>query len=246
MKQNDLEVLTSSLKFLPLLIILIISFGYLDVYFYYSNFSILIHNYLDASEIIFLFSPILFLIVLILIIHLYLPLTLLGYFKKHNTKLLHIAERHSILFFSIGILILSILFFIAFYWGQEINNDLTKNPEYMESQFFEFILYCMLTCWVLVSITLLTKINFRFIIPLIILSFIWFLTKSNANKARRLPTYDVSLTLIDKNIISTNDSIYFIGETRNYIFLRNMNSKFNSIISKQDVTNIQQRKVIQK
>ena len=216
--------------YLPLITIIYIIVGDCYEYFLYDNFGINIFNLTDASEVLFLFFPIAFYISFILV-----GVLIFVFFIR-------MAHRVLILYFlSIAALISGVIYAFAQYIFNnlvDVGIALIITRSLMEILALLVIMYMDRLILDKMLPNLLEHIKFFRNSFTCLAVFLFFIFIHNAAKVEALM---ISANLFDiKEIIKTkdqtivtNDTIVYVGETKNFIILKNFDTSI--IINKEDL-----------
>jgi len=248
---------------IPIGYILLVCIGYAEKSVFYHNFDIDVAPYLDFEEYLFIFLPITsFFIFFILIISIYFTgiigslIVLIKPKKEKNNKKekkLEVKEEAEInkklkktyLLRRIAAIILLTLLFASPFVVYLLQPWLL-NPTI---QWYKtYLIIWSITLFILFLYRTIKIQNdsdrarlyllYAVIAPLILV-FIW---NYKTNKAKLILDGEsktkISFIKKDKKI-TTNDTIVFIGQTRNYLFLRNLKSNGNLIYKKENIDEIE-------
>lgn len=266
-----METLKSLKDYLPLASILLILAGVFNIDNYYSRFGIDIITYLDATEVLFSFASIYTRTVLPIIILGLLFVYYFNYkyvrMKKNIEKVVEILdkenpEEESIATFNTSLeklrnearikiylfLVVTILF----------NIFISHSDIFIRIHEFAYsFLYLLIILFLGVilfsyntikkssaSVPIFFKFETFFIITIILFSAMYVRNEIKAtNLTKGYAKHSVILRLDDLRSISTNDSIMFVGSTRNYYFFHNRNSKLNKVIAASKVKEVLQKEL---
>ncbi|WP_452600798.1 hypothetical protein [Pontimicrobium sp. MEBiC06410] len=241
---------------LPLAYIVLICIGYTEKSIFYSKFDIEIAPYLNFEEYLFIFLPIgSILIVIFFIFSIYMSglfgasYALFGgvknilenseipknkcreiYFYKKTKKIRRVLA--TILITILFIAPLSLIFIFA----------ITKTFYMREFTVIIFI-------WGLIMLLLSIYLSFKKESPVSLLLIYAFamsflipiLWNQKTKKADKILSGkpDIKVSFINDNkLIKTNDTLVFIGQTKGYLFLRDLKSNGNSIYKKDNISNV--------
>ncbi|HEU5292484.1 MAG TPA: hypothetical protein VFU05_17675 [Cyclobacteriaceae bacterium] len=244
-------------KWAPFATIGIVILSFLNLHFFYSGFGIQIYNYLDVSEIIFsltaffasLFSLLYFVVFLYLFIRqkskneseqdtVETENKALLYFRNHKLRYLRFLHK---LFDGLTpyILLTTILvaLFSLYLAGSFPQSELLKSSMEYEFHSFLFIILLsgyitLLSIWIGKRTSVDKKDGYLFISALLINTLLFLMIRNSKSSELIMaghPKYSVEMTTNHKRY-STNDSLVFIGNTKNYYFLYNRKSKESFII----------------
>tara|TARA_R110002049_G_C9175452_1_gene562562 strand:+ start:1229 stop:2044 length:816 start_codon:yes stop_codon:yes gene_type:complete len=238
--------------------ILLICIGYLIENVYYSKFGIEIENYLNFEEYLFIFlalGSLLILITVALILYFSGLTGFLYWFQnrelfqnKEKTKnsnerkslKIDIPERFEKIIWliksiSIAMVILSPVIFVLLYYDHETDFF----PWIFLRKFIIFWIFLMFISGVLYAITIEYDNRFiLFIVTTILSSMVLYFFDVNYEKSKNIlsgkPIKEIQFKLNDETII-TSKTILYIGETRDYLFLRDIISNTNHIYQKKQI-----------
>jgi hypothetical protein len=230
-QSNIVSVISTNITVITLVTI---CFGYINLHFYYQTFGITIYPYLEAAEIIFSFASILLIIGLTVAVGIAFRQYFYFSFDKRTygtdiTSINSLALRIS----GMGASVLGVLILILDLKSDKVNSFIVEQS--LLISFLGLALAGYTKSMLSQPIKVFTNL-FLFTVFLFANNYI----KNALITDYKQPIKHVQLDL-DNSYFTSNDSIYFIGDTNNYYFFHNINSRNdreNIIIPKSEVKRI--------
>lgn len=245
-------------KLLPLLSLAIVLFGIFNLDNLYANYGIEIFNYVEVSEILLsftdLFQALIYLFgYFVIFIVLFIIVVLIPkkkYFDLNNYDAKWLLVGVLILFFLVnwgGIYALYIFF------GNRPDQSALRF-DYCSLALIIFNFLCLYGIQLLYkrvmrksAVTVEKYDSFIYqLIPLTFLLLVYFEIRNNLTHKFHLEgchKYEMSLMMDDSSQINSNDSIIYIGSTKNFIFFKNIKSERNIIIPSSEVKMVTTKKL---
>jgi hypothetical protein len=246
------DFLDSFIKAIGLLTLILITLGYASTYLYYHLFEIDIHRYIEPSEIILLFMSSNF--NLLATIFFYVLVFSAMYISKQNSnsKIIlgiefkknqdsnwwsRFIQRPLIQFFTLRILYPIASLLVVIFLVYKINYDTAGFVKQFPPNDFSSDLTLLFSLVLFPTISVIAWFSLKnderkmklaalilFSLSLVSLfmfnSYVKFIFVS-----RKFQVTDVELILKERPSIKTNDSLFFIGSTREYYFFKNVKAK---------------------
>lgn len=260
--------MSKSLQFLPIATIVVLTISFLNIHFYYNSFGLIIHNYLDVSEVIF--SNIAFvssgLTFLFFAIYLKIVTSRTSPRVKFNFqeegklyKQLKTSKSAFVRFISwftkganAGILIFTalLMLFAVYFSGVHPDDELLSSAHDYDFDWYILIIFvatyaCVFSLWLRegdkfsigdVTILFMTM-------GLMIIIFLSHRADKSAGFVKAgHPKYEV-LIATKSDSIQSNNSLVFIGGTRNFYFLYDRKDSTSLIIPSTDIVVVEIKKL---
>lgn len=254
------------------ILMVVISFLNLHFY-YFIGFGIQIQHYLDVSEIIFSLTSFVSLTILFSIISLALLVVkrdktattnspdssnkneqskFVDFFRKNRFTI--IRKAYSIVFPKYGLFIVASILFGT--WLKIVIDESVFERVAVSSADFDYNFIILMLSGILFLVSLNRVINKDFVwrnlrwsnvYGFVAISILTYLITRNSISAdlinKGYSKYSVQLELEGDSSLYTNDSLIFIGSTKNYYFFRNTNSEYNTIIPVNEIIEIKIKKL---
>lgn len=239
-------------QFIPIAYIILICVGYTEKAFFYDKFGIEIALYLNFEEYLFIFLSVgSFFFTFLLILSTYISGVIASYFvllknlkikqskeKKQKNSLIQFPEKLKnfkkisgyILFLFLSVFPVILFFYSSLF--KDINVYYSLIIIFTWGLFMSFIyLY-----EIIVNDSFRNLFSlYAFIMSIIIPTF-WIVKSQNAEKILTGKS-EIKVSFNTKNkSISTNDTLAFIGQTKEYLFLRDLNDNGNLIYLKSNIS----------
>ncbi|WP_347840196.1 hypothetical protein [uncultured Draconibacterium sp.] len=263
------------IQYLTFCYFLLIIFGYLNMYIYYTFFEVEIYNYINITELALSFTSILLSLLIVAtprlinillsifdeeeeknkrnpVVTLYKLLTVRRFRKKFS-----LWTKIKVLLSIVGAYRLLMLY-IALDNLIPIIRAYNKNDSALLDVGLSSIFITLLFLYYAISpifYKLFDKISTIFyeekndtfsFITMHIMLFLIFIFSFNAIKQKKVkigyPLYEATIILEDKQI-KTKGDIAFVGQTQNFIFLRNLKTEENIILKNTEIIEIHKKKV---
>lgn len=251
-KTNHLKILSSAKDYLPLLYILLVCISYTLLNSYYAQFDIDIKKYLSFQEIIYIFLPISNFIIILLVFQ------LLTYYYR---EILHLKKKtiikegksnKSILRDTPDWIKKVVYYFLLFAFFQMLFNfsKIINKFDYAQLIIFFVVIVILFIILILKLYEILNEKNEKAVKPIFITLFLALFTGgifTQRLEARFVlngtPLYSLKLIRVT-DTVKTNDNLVYIGETKNYYFLRNLKNKENVIIPNNSIRKTIKKKIV--
>jgi hypothetical protein len=235
--------LESVIKFFSLIYVLLITCGFTYSFFFFRNFGINITEYIEFSEALSLFIPLLadgfVLISLFLILWYFMNKTLLFGSPKNETHA-HEKEqlRKAMIAFSIISLILILILLIISLFGIKTSRGLYMLIAISVAMFLPIILE-MIFSFTKMELNLSLAPIFRDIlyVMIIIVSIVLWTSFSKTERVYRKSGYKKFEIFFNNGDpeIESDSSIYYLGRTKNYLFIYDFNTQKSRILNTNNI-----------
>jgi hypothetical protein len=248
--------------------LVLIFLGYLNIYFYYDYFGIQIYHYLEASEIIFSFSSLIqtfyFALILVLLASISAHLRKDEFEKivadartkaaqdvkekvgeerpssktQAEKKKFWVRVKEKAVLIVVA-LIGNALFYVLFLLVGGFLSNLKIDNSKVKLVFEMAFVLCLLLIYTFVPRKSRNSTAVYFGYLSIVVAFLYIRTYSSYTLVKdNNAKYSAAITLDDQNLISSNDSIKYVGSVRQYHFLHNIKSGENIVIPSATVKKI--------
>jgi hypothetical protein len=235
----------SVIKFFSLLYVILITCGFTYSFFFFKNFGVNITEYIELSEAVSLFIPLLadsLVVMLLFIVLFYYMNKALLFGQPNNDRQAHEKKmlRKSMVTFSLIYLAVIILVIILSFFGIDMRRGLYMLITIFIALFLPLILEMIFSVFTKTWKIDLSPI-FRDVlyIMMIIISIVLWTSFSKTERVYRKSGYKHFEILFNNgdSKLESDSSIYYLGRTKNYLFIYDFNKKQSRVIS---VSNIKE------